>query len=835
MFFCLFSLCACLGKRAPAPADGAPQSAADQDTTMATGAKRADPGYIQHLERLSMLGAQTEFARVVSGSHIAWLRPADQPFPEPLLALADTWIAVNPLSMLSENKQSVFASFASPRYWRLLGRARINGAYFSPVNGAGALWAYNRKASPRGEDAIQYAFSEAAGSDNDYFKLLSAANANRKLIGLELTPATTGLGPDFFLAARQHRQFSGAYCMVELPHKTWNSLPKVPDQWRGEPLADAHVAALAAQNLLPPAMAQDFFPTGKKGGWAVTGEIHGVDGLPRRWAYRYYGSPDRPVLNWEDPSAAARKILSGSVIRSVGMLGGALVGMRLEGLYGLEAAAHKGVSPAYSPADRAAVDVSREVRRYGGWSYLQDETPFALIDALMAHGPDFFQDHVFSPGVEHAILTGSTTLLETMTDEALAMGLDMRRFVHSTITGSGVSYELAHLASVAAGASPALSISPKAAGKMRANVLAEAQNALYASTLTAKRGDDVPPLQGRRLFTTSAGLAAMALGAGNAESATKDMEPLIRDGHLLQVFFRAMLPGLFMISGQDLAGTLPLSWYETSHSSGDWDVGMTSRGAYALTQSADASPVTAQGVAKAKSVYPTADVQLDMEDSFMGKLADILAVRTSLNIPGGRLHGRFETYAPSCFALAVVLPSLGPNMAAANETGEDAFLPDAETALAAVDEAAKEAVAAGPAPLDARAEGGRLRDADAAGRKASLGQRRARRREEDERARAGLERRIITAPSQERREREEDAAVVAVFNFSRNPIRETLNLYNDPALRRIREKGTPLLLTHDRSFKGGETDIFMSYGPKTITLALPPWTGAAVLIGKKPQ
>lgn len=803
------ALCGCGGSRQQTQ-PGAERPETEQATVMATGAKRADPGYIQYLERLSMLGNQTELARIVSGSQLAWLRPADTPYPDPLLALADTWLSISPLSLLPETKRTVFASLASPRYWQIFNRARVGGLYLSPVSGAGGLWAYNRKASLRGEDTIQYAFSEAAGSEQDYFNLLSAANTNRKLIGLELVPAATGLGPDFFLAARYHRQYAGTYCMVEIPAKLWGNLPNVSDQWHGVALSGAQVAELAGQNFLPRAMVQDFSPHGQKCGWAATTEIHGVDGLPRRWVYRYYGSPDRPVLNWEDPSADARKILSGSVIRSVGVLGGALVGMRLDGLHGLDAAVpgrENGISA--SPADQAAVAISREVRRYGGWSYLRDELPLTTIASLMQSGPDFFQDWIFSPGVEHAILTGSTNLLQTMTDEALALDLDMRRFVHGTVSGTGVSYDLAHLAAVASGDAGTPFLSPGQAENMRRGALAEAQNAIYATDLSSSKGNDVPPLHNRRLYTTPAGLGALALGAGNAKAVTREMEPDIRNIHLIQVFFRAMLPGLLMLSGQDIAGALPLSWHAMENSSQTWDVGMTSRGAYALTQSALASPVTAQGVAQVKSVYPTADVQQDMEDSFLTRISETLALRTALGIAHGKLLGRFATNTPGCFALAVLLPSSGPQ-----RSGETAkkTVPHLE--------------ASGTADAE---EGNILRETK--GR--TLEERRKRQREEEARKRAEMELRIVTVPQGNREAAYGETALITVFNFSREQItREVFNLHHDDALRRIRLLGDPMLLAQTGDKKNG---VFMSYGPTTVTVTLPPWSGAAVLIGKRPQ
>lgn len=808
LVLCLLALAlavACQPAKNPGGASVAPGGPPEQATVVATGARRADPGYIQYLERLSMLGSQTDLARVVSGSQLAWLRPADSPFPEPLLGLADSWLAINPQVMLPEGKRSIFATLASPTYWHFFNKARIGGLYLAPATGSGALWAYNRKASVFGDDAIQYTFSEAAGPEEDYFRLLDAANANRKLLGLDLTPAATGLGPDFFLATRYHRQFSGAYCMVELPPKTWPMLPAVSDQWHGAPLSGEQIAFLAAQHLLPRAMAQDFLPAGKRGGWAVTGEIYGVDGLLRRWAYRYHDTPDRPVLNWEDPSAGARTIVSGSAVRNVGMLGGALVGMRLQGLYGLEAATPNSPTRfAASPGDEAARTVAREVRRYGGWFWLQDEIPLSLVADLMPDGPDFFQDTIFSPGIEHALLTGSTAVLDAMLDDALLLDLDMRRFVHSTSAERGVSYALPHLAAVAAGDGKNSMLLPDQAAALQKDAQSHAQQAVYGAVLSSPRGEDIPPLQEKTLCATTAGIAALALGKGNVAAIAPEDETRLRDGLFLQVFVRAMLPGLFMLSGQDIAGTLPLSWYAMADNAEGWDAALAARGAYAFTQSVQDTAVTALGVPRAKTVHPPADVQIVDEHSFLTRLANIMAIRTAEGIANGALHGRFITSVPGCFAFAVILPAPG------EDSGEQ------------------------PAPVPAPPRVGEpQRDGDGAeletaARTLSREQRHKREQEKTQRLRTGLEHRILTAPATARATRANDAAIVAVFNFSRDTITETLNLAHDPTLRGIREKGGPELL--DAGTKDGAR---LGRSPGKITLTLPPWSGAAVRIGKR--
>jgi hypothetical protein len=146
----------------------------------------------------------------------------------------------------------------------------------------------------------------------------------------------------------------------------------------------------------------------------------------------------------------------------------------------------------------------------------------------MDSGPEFFRDTIFSPGVEHAVLTGSTDLLETLVDDALMLGLDTRRFVHATTAENGVDYTFSHLADVGAGNKTASALTPAAARSLRAKVLKETQHVIYGATLSSPKGEDKPPLSGRHLNTTSAGIAALALGAGNAVSIRQEMLPKIR-------------------------------------------------------------------------------------------------------------------------------------------------------------------------------------------------------------------------------------------------------------------------------------------------------------------
>ena len=69
---------------------------------------RADPSYLQYLERNSMLTKSSEMARVVSGSELAWRSSASTGAPDELLNYADIWLAVHPLTILTSVRSSTF-------------------------------------------------------------------------------------------------------------------------------------------------------------------------------------------------------------------------------------------------------------------------------------------------------------------------------------------------------------------------------------------------------------------------------------------------------------------------------------------------------------------------------------------------------------------------------------------------------------------------------------------------------------------------------------------------------------------------------------------------------
>ena len=619
-----------------------PEGAANSGIGAATEAghmPRADPAYLQYLERQSMLLQSSQMAKIVSGSELAWRASASAGAPESMLDYADNWLFIHPMTVLTTSRMSVFDQLASSSTWPMLRELGIRGLYVAPIQGSGALWAKERTGFDTGDDVVQYDFSRTVGNDDQYKRLMNYVIDNNALFGSDLIPGATGLGPDFFLAVRNVREYPGIYCMVEIPQQFWKHLPDVTGEGSGAALGQAQIEALNREGLLPKAMRDDVSPLGRPGGWAATGGIRGIDGNIYRWVYRFHNTPDFAVLNWEDPSRAAHRILSGSAVRQVGLQGQALLGMRFEALQGLEAAPEGAVGSSFSvePARTAAQSMGREVHRYGGWSWTRDDSlPLHSLSSYLSSGVDYIYNSAFSPAAEHALLSGDASLLRFMADEALRLRIAFHRLIHVMPNQDGINYSLPHLSYLASGSG----------GEEAASFRQGIQNVMRSLAARAN-----PPLvQNNHLYATAPGLAALALDATSLSEAQANIGE-IEKGHSLLAFFKAMQHGVLMLNGQDLGGVLPLQW-----GGGKVQPSASSRGGYGLTAGTAGLPVTMHGMPRAPQLYPAPDLQAHMRDSFMQRIGSILRARTQSGIAKGSLVTRPDTSGKGSIALLTRLP-----------------------------------------------------------------------------------------------------------------------------------------------------------------------------------
>lgn len=647
VLFLLTLVCAGCGPQAYVPKT----TPVVNDPTGATNSMgRAEPGYIQWLERQSMVYQSTALLRIVSGSHLQWRVCGVAPHPATLFEHADVWLAAHPLTLLTESKNTIFKQLAKQEFWTPLRKTGIRGLFLSPTGPAGAFWRGSLADFNNGQDEVGFSFSEAVGKDEEFQALVVAANRNGCIAGLGMIASSTGIGPDFFLAARGLRQYPGLYAMVEIPRELWPILPKTEKEWQPVPLQRMQIEALAREGMFAPLLVQDSMDL--PSGWAATHEVRGLDGKARRFVFRWFEQPWEPVLNWADPSRAAQRIVSAGIIRRTGELGSALAGFSLKPYLGLMPASETPLSleEAAQPALEAGNVMAQETRRYGGWALVTDAFPMELLPALWAQGPDFALDSVFSPGAEHALLTGNARLLCASIDAALALGLDTQRLAHIMPGSDGVDYSV-----VGQNSRMSTRLEPNlCAAFSPALVNAEMASIPAATTL----------FQNERLYATTPALAAMALGCQNMKDINPEVVEKIKKAHQSMIFFKAMQPGLLMLTAYDLSGAMPLTWNVPEHPLNakpeeSKDNAPDIFGATGLTVSSGHADISNQGIARAPAVYHPLDAQSFDPRSLLSGIAPALTARAELRVAKGRLAARIKTTGNGVVALAIELPDKG--------------------------------------------------------------------------------------------------------------------------------------------------------------------------------
>lgn len=570
---------------------------------------RPDPGHIQWLERQSMLGNAQELSQQVSGTDLLWRNSASLRRLPLLQSAAPHWLDVNPHALT--DGQSVLRTLASPDFLTFLKEAGYQGIFFAPTGETDAVWSARPVAvdnDVEGENVVSLRLAPNLGNDKDFNSLVNALEAAHVQLGGDLPPAATGLGPDFMLQARKASRFDGVYAMLSIPREDWDVLPVTAGEWACLPLGDSAVKTLRQRGVLPERLRRDALYWGAPAGWAVTGEVRGVDGQTRRWAYRYVGSSQRPVLLWQDPSAQARRIWSAAIIRHTGLQRQTLAGFRLEGLMGLDTlpadGADKPAALAAAPLPEALATMSGEVHRYGGWSLQDDILPPSLTRTVLDAGVDFTRDNSTCALAAQALLSGDATPLAAALRASVADNVDHSRLARGVRCGSSTVWR---------------PLPGQSAGREQGRFRQKTSN------FDLDRGASV------------ASLAARALGLDSAHVA--EHQAAMCSTCLLLLGWRIGLPGLTFLSPQDLVGAL--------------DSAAAPNVRVPLWEESPLSVGRAASMA-----FGSLAAQWAQEDSFARQIARLLHVRHATGLAQGRLV-RIVTGPPGCLAVWSALPQGG--------------------------------------------------------------------------------------------------------------------------------------------------------------------------------
>jgi maltose alpha-D-glucosyltransferase/alpha-amylase len=136
---------------------------------------------------------------------------------------------------------------------------------------------------------------------------------------------------------------------------------------------------------------------------------------------------------------------------------------------------------------------------------------------------------------------------------------------------------------------------------------------------------------------TTATIIAATQGIADPATATDQQVDEIRRGHLLLAMYNALQPGVFALSGWDLAGSVTLDPAQVRGLIRNGDTRWIHRGAHDLMGSNPLAIDSTSGMPKARSLYGSLPEQLADPTSFARRLGRVLAVRKQLGIATGAL------------------------------------------------------------------------------------------------------------------------------------------------------------------------------------------------------
>lgn len=615
------------------------------------GPARADnQEYVAWLEGQSMLGDATDLSRQLAGNPALWTKAFAAPDPRRAVRQAGVWFTAYPLSQITAPDQSFLGALGDPELWRAFARIGIQAVHTGPLKRSGGLRGWNPTPSIDGSfDRISMSIDPAFGTDAEFRALCEVATANGGSVIDDIIPGHTGKGADFRLAELGYGDFPGIYHLISLPPHTWEWLPAIPDGADAVNLDPATESRLAEGGYIIGALQRVIFfePGVKETNWSVTGEVTGVDGLVRRWAYLHYFKDGQPSINWLDPSLAGPRLVLGDAVHSLLDLGSSGLRLDANGFLGVEPTPD---GPAWSeghPLSRAANQlIGSLVRKLGGFTFQELNLGMDDIRTTGADGPDLSYDFVTRPAYQLALCTGDTEFLRLTFAQARVAGIDQASLVHALQNHDELTYELVHFET-----NHAEDLFEFGGRHWRGRELAEHIRQRLREVLTAPGIDYNARFVENGIACTTASVIAAGLGITDLDAISAAQAELIRRAHLLACRYSAWQPGVFALSGWDLVGALPLPASQVAGLIADGDTRWLERGGYDLLGTNPQATASGSGLPRARSLYGPLPAQLEDPDSFASQLAGILAVRRASGIATAELIAVPEPPDPGLLAL----------------------------------------------------------------------------------------------------------------------------------------------------------------------------------------
>ena len=594
------------------------------------------PEYIQFLEQNSMLYQANLVADPISGNAVQWQEEFGLPKPEQLRELAPVWMLRYPLSTIPEDGKSVVGTWADPEFWAATNEVGIKMLRTNPVQRSGGL--VGREFTPTIDgffDRIGYIVAPELGTDEEFAQLVANAEQNEAVVGSDLVPLHSGLGPDFWLATRAYKDYPGLFSMVEIPQEQWGLLPQVDDLFGHDHVSIENARRLEELGFIPGLInSSDADPESDTwSGWSATAPIVGVDDQTRRWVYLHIFKPEQPVYNWLDPTYAARRLNFGDLVNHILNRGVPILRLDANTFLGLEPRDDSNMAEWYLTelANIATTDIAMAARKIGGFSYQEFAAPLSDLTQFAPNGPDMSYDFFTRAQSLSALINGDALPLRLAHHFLLEAGVQANTLIHDLQNHDEITFQMFELGSRDDFEYEGQMLNGKQLKEqiletMRSTAGAVPYNKLYR-----------PEQDG--LATTFAGFIAPALGIDDPYNATPEQVELIRRGHLLVAHANAMIPGVFSFSAWDAVGALPIPLEripEELTSGGDFR--WVNRGGVDLMGKSSQTTTPIFGLPEAPTLYGPLPQQLQDPNSFMSRLKIMLTAREQYDIKDATMN-----------------------------------------------------------------------------------------------------------------------------------------------------------------------------------------------------
>lgn len=590
-----------------------------------------NPVYIKWLQQESMLTAANKLARKYSGTGAMWQNPYAKPRPRMAVKKASVWYTAYPMSHITRENESMINALGSEKLWSAFEAIGIKGIHTGPLKLAGGMNGWKYTPSIDGHfDRISQNIDPIFGDEDDFRRMASVVAKHGAIVIDDIVPAHTGKGADFRLAEMGQGEYPGIYHMVEIYKKDWDILPPIATGKDSANLSPEVERELKKRGYIIGQLQRVIFyePGVKETNWSVTKPVRGVDGIVRRWVYLHYFWDGQPSINWLDPSFAGMRLVIGDTLHSLGEIG--TKGLRLDanGFLGVEVGEEG--TPAWSEGHPLSITanqiIASMVRKLGGFTFQELNLSMDDIKICSESGADLSYDFVNRPAYQHALAMGETEFLRLAMREARELHIDPASLIHALQNHDELTYELVHFWTVHNNDEYEFRGQKMIGWDIRQMVQNDLREKLVNSTpynmLFTENG----------IACTTASMIAAICGYKEIDDLSSEQIERIKKMHLLLAKFNAWQPGVFALSGWDLAGALSLPQDSVKDLIKDGDTRWINRGAYDLIDSNPEAVESATGMPKTISLYGSLQSQLQKVDSFASQLKRILEVREKYEI-----------------------------------------------------------------------------------------------------------------------------------------------------------------------------------------------------------